>query len=65
MTEWIVQKLIHFYLWVVGCCIEESHFTGIQQLSVERVISEHHDIRLGCSLKNEFEVVSLNWNPCI
>jgi hypothetical protein len=68
----IVEALTHFcdrvdspeidsFLFV-GCCIEESHFSGIQQLSMERGISEHHDIRLGYSLENEFEVVSLNWD---
>ena len=45
----------------VGCCIEVAHLSKIQQLNVEGDITKHHDIQIKKSIRNGFEVVSLNW----
>lgn len=67
----VVEALAHFCAQVdnppiesflfVGCCINESHFSGIQRLDLQRITAKHRDIALSNSLKDGFDVVSLRW----
>jgi len=45
----------------VGCCIEKAHLSGIQRLNKEGTVTRHQDIQINKSVKNGFEVISLDW----
>lgn len=45
----------------VGCCVEQRHLLGIQQLNAEGHITKHRQIHTQHSIKNGFDVVSLDW----
>ncbi|MBV5300430.1 MAG: hypothetical protein J0649_01405 [Methylococcales bacterium] len=52
----IIKQFLFF-----GCCMNESHFLGLERLNSEGKISKHHNITITTSLVDEFEVISLNW----
>jgi len=45
----------------VGCCISPLHLLEIQHLNREGGITKHHDILVKKSMRNGFEVISLDW----
>ena len=45
----------------VGCCINPDHLSGIERLNSEGAITRHRDIRTRATLKNGFDVISLDW----
>ena len=52
----IIKQFLFF-----GCCMNESHFLGLERLNSEGKISKHHNITITTSLVDEFEVISLKW----
>ena len=45
----------------VGCCIEKAHLSGIHRLNKEGTVTRHQDIQINKSVKNGFEVISMDW----
>lgn len=47
----------------VGCCIDRGHLTGIARLNSEGSISRHMPITVTAEVRDDFEIVTLQWKP--